>query len=159
MFTPTVPSCSLLENLWVLEKQSGICLFEKSFVENQSEKISVDLASAFLTAISSFVDETFSDGIQSIDFQKRKIHFRFRGRLLFIFIFSKSVKSAHRAKEKLMNRIIDEFYEQYQHILDEQEVLSNISQFSSFSDKLEEILESKSPLDHLLTFLYALNPN
>ena len=159
MFTPTVPSCSLLENLWVLEKQSGICLFEKSFVENQSEKISVDLASAFLTAISSFVDETFSDGIQSIDFQKRKIHFRFRGRLLFIFIFSKSVKSAHRAKEKLMNRIIDKFYEQYQHILDEQEVLSNISQFSSFSDKLEEILESKSPLDHLLTFLYALNPN
>jgi len=127
MFTPTVPSCSLLENLWVLEKQSGICLFEKSFVENQSEKISVDLASAFLTAISSFVDETFSDGIQSIDFQKRKIHFRFRGRLLFIFIFSKSVKSAHRAKEKLMNRIIDKFYEQYQHILDEQEVLSNIS--------------------------------
>ena len=144
----------LIESVWILDKKSGICIFEENLSEDDiNTNISADLASAFLSAISIFVDETFSDGIQSIEFQKRMLFFRFTEKLLYVFVFSKSARISKREKERMMNEIIHNFNIRFKDILSQDKGLGHISQFKVFSDDLKEIMRVKSPIEHLVNFL------
>ena len=137
-----------------LAKDSGICLFEKYLSENEDNlNISADLASAFISAISIFVDETFSDGIQNIEFQKRKLYFRFTDKLLFVFIFSKSIKIPKREQDRIMNQVIKNFYKRFGEDLDNEKFITHISNFKVFSEDIAEIMRAKTPIENLMNFI------
>ena len=147
----------LIESIWILDKKSGICLFEENLSISESNvDISADLASAFISAISTFVDETFSDGIQNIEFQKRKLFFRFTDKLLFVFIFSKSVKITIREQNKIMKEIMNDFYSRFGDKLEQGDFMNQVSDYKIFSENLKEIVRTKSPFENITNFLSFL---
>ncbi len=147
----------LIESIWILDKKSGICLFEENLhgVENKTN-FSADLASAFISAIATFVDETFSDGIQNIEFKKRKLFFRFTSKLLFVFVFSKSTKMLKHEQERLMNKVVKKFNNRFGHNLGKKLFISRTSNFNGFSEDLAEIMRPKLPKENMINFIRYL---
>ena len=78
----------LIDGLWILEIESGSCLFEENYKKWSSHD--TQLISSFLTAIRSFTKEVFSENIEFIQFKSRKIIFEISGRILFIFAITNS---------------------------------------------------------------------
>ncbi|MHA1147683.1 MAG: hypothetical protein ACTSR8_05515 [Promethearchaeota archaeon] len=152
-----IKSNKLIESIWILDKNSGICLFEENLSQDQiGSDISADLASAFLSAISTFVDETFSDGIQNIEFQKRKLYFRFTNELLFVFVFSKSIKTTKRDQDRVMNDIMKSFFLKFGDKLENGDFMNCTSDFRIFSKDLNEIIRAKSPIENFLSLINFL---
>lgn len=146
-----------IESVWILDKKSGICLFEENLHEDKNKtNFSADLASAFISAIATFVDETFSDGIQNIEFKKRKLFFRFTSKLLFIFVFSKSTKMLKHEQERLMNKVVKKFYSRFGDNLGKQMFVSRTSNFNGFSEDLAEIMRPKLPKENMINFIRYL---
>ena len=63
----------LIDGLWILEIESGSCLFEENYKKWSVQD--TQLISSFLTAIRSFTKEAFSEDIEFIQFKTRKIIF------------------------------------------------------------------------------------
>ena len=74
----------MIESLWILDNESGICIFEENYTDITKEGTSTDLISAFLSAILSFANETFTDEIKHIQFSNHRILFEFSNSFLFV---------------------------------------------------------------------------
>ena len=131
----------LIECLWILESNSGICLFEQNYVDITKDNVSIDIISSFFSAILSIAEESFVDEIQYIKFSRRKIFFDFIENLLFI-ISVKDVKSAGEEEiNKIIKQISQKFIEKYKPVISQ--FGGNISQFNNFSTDLEQIVKRK----------------
>ncbi len=131
----------VIENLWIIEKNSGVLLFEENYKDFTKEEISVDLVTSFLSAILNFIDEAFTDEIQFIQFSSRKILFQFTEYVLFVVIVNNNEYSDGAKVKQVINEISARFYENYQHIFEGQRFDGRIARFRIFSDDLRKIVK------------------
>lgn len=143
----------LLENLWILDKESGICIYEQDFRIDSNSEYSVDLVSAFINAMAMFADETFSEGIERIEFKQKKIYFRFSGKLLFVFIFRKNVRISESEINHLINLTVNCFSKMFSSTLNEEYFYNRFELYETFDEKACEIAKKKSPFGNILELL------
>ena len=139
----------LIDGLWVLDYNSGICIFEENY-RDWSTDLSTDLISSFLTALLSFANEAFTDAIQFIQFANHKIIFEFHEHVLFVIAVSDPNISEDQIKitiDKVANKFIKRFHE----ILKNGELKGNIKQFNDFSKDLKEIVKRDPLAKKLIT--------
>ncbi len=130
----------LIECLWILESNSGICIFEQNYVDITKDNVSIDIITSFFSAILSIAEESFVDEIEYIKFSRRKIFFEFVENLLFI-ISVKDVNAGEEQIKMIIDKIAHKFRSKYQSVIPH--FGGNISQFNDFSVDLEEIVKEK----------------
>jgi len=137
----------LIDGLWVLDYNSGICIFEENY-RDWSTDLSTDLISSFLTAILSFANEAFIDAIKFIQFSNHKIIFEFKKQALFVIAVSDPNISEEQIK-KTIEKIANKFTKKFHQILGNGQLKGNIKQFNAFSEDLKKIVK-KEPLSKKL---------
>jgi len=135
----------LIESLYILEKDSGICLFEENYVDITKDGISTDLISSFLSAILSFADETFADEIQHIQFSNRRILFNFSEHVLLVIAVHKETPATDFQIKRMIDNIASQFDQKYSIIFETDQWRGDITQFNDFSQELYEIVK-REPL-------------
>ncbi len=138
----------LIDGLWILEIESGSCLFEENYKKWSIQD--TQLISSFLTAIRSFIKEAFSEDIEFIQFKTRKIIFEVSGKILFIIAVSNSNFSEDILKDIIKNLVI-KFNQSFQSILKKKNIISEFRTFQSFSKDLGQIIGRKPVNIRLLT--------
>ncbi|MFX0031219.1 MAG: hypothetical protein ACFE9P_01030 [Candidatus Hermodarchaeota archaeon] len=131
-------SPNLIQNLWIIERTSGICIFEKNFEENRKIQFPNNLICGFLSAISMLALEVFAENINYIKFSNSKLYFKKTSNFLFIFRF----QNQHPySSQKIMNLIKDiskMFADMYDNTV--QHWNRDVRQFKTFSRHLEKLL-------------------
>ncbi len=148
----------LIENLWIIEKNSGILLFEQNYKDFTKEGISVDLVTSFLSAILNFIDEAFTDEIQFIQFSSRKILFEFTPHVLVVTIVNNKEFSDGAKVKQVINEISSKFYENFQHVFEGYGFDGKVARFRIFSEELKKIVKG-APLSIRLIKLEKIKRN
>jgi hypothetical protein len=139
----------LIDGLWVLDYNSGICIFEENY-RDWSTDLSTDLISSFLTAILSFANEAFIDAIQFIQFANHKIIFEFNEHALFVIAVSDSNISEVQLKVTI-EKVANKFIKKFQAFFENGKLKGNIKQFNEFSEELKKIVKKEPLTKKLIT--------
>jgi hypothetical protein len=132
-----------IESLWILERRSGICIFEENYIDFTKEGISSDMVGAFLAALLSFARETFTDEIQNIQFSNRKVFFKFSKHWLFVTVSGNNKNNYHKIKG-INNEIEEKFKLKFENIFEKDDGWNgNTSLFQDFSIDLKKIVKIK----------------
>lgn len=129
---------SFLQNLWIIEKGSGICIFEKNFEKHKKIKFSNNLICGFFSAISMLALEVFAERISHIKFSNCKLTFKHTNNFLFIFRIQNQPSPSTYKINDLINEISKMFVDLYDNSF--QNWNRDIRQFKSFSHDLENKL-------------------
>lgn len=130
----------IIESLWILDDESGICIFEENYRDITKEGVSTDMIASFLSAILMFAGETFAEEIQHIKFKNSKIIFDFSDH--FLLVIAVSGDSSDFRTKLIASEVKTRFNERFQDILaDGQWAGGDISVFNPFSEDLAEIIE------------------
>lgn len=125
-----------IDACWIIERNTGICLFESDRKNVKSEEISVDLLCGFIFAISKFTSEVFLDTIRHLEMGKRNLIFEFSESLIFIL----AVKKKQISKEKLeamVKKLSKTFVAKYKDRLKHWN--GEVKQFEDFSKNLNDV--------------------
>ncbi len=144
---------SLIESLWILEKASGICIFEEYYVDFTRDGIETDLIASFLSALLSFADEAFEDAIQHIKLSNRKIVFEFSECVLFVVSISDDAPATDGQIKKAIEQIAKKFNDKYRAVLENGKWGGNVDLFSNFSQDLKDIVMKEPVSIKLLQLL------
>lgn len=144
---------SVIDCLWILDKDSGLCIFEREYKSTKELAICSNLISGFLNAISTFIDETFSEGIEVMNLSNRKIYFNYTEELMFVVLFSSSFKASMNQFDNIMNKIIKNFYRRFGEAFTETFWCSKPYIFKSFEEELDSIISGTIPVAHFLEML------
>lgn len=128
----------LLQNLWITEKTSGICIFEENFDKHSRFKFSNDLICGFFSAISMLALDVFTEDISYIKLSNSKIFFKNSKNFLFIFRFQNQFDYTPHKIKSLVNRISKIFVEIYD--ITFQNWNRDLYHFKYFSNHLKNIL-------------------
>jgi hypothetical protein len=124
-----------LQNLWIIERKSGICIFEKNFNDHKKIPFSNNLICGFLSAISMLALEAFAENVTSIKLSRIELYFKNTRNFLFIFsIQNQNPFSSYKIKN-LISEISDMFIEIYDKGFENWD--KDIRQFKNFSSYLE----------------------
>lgn len=141
----------LLDNLWIIERETGNCFFEHDFNSDLEEiKHPLDVISSFFTAFSSLVDTIYSDKIKKIHFQGRRLYFKATEELVFIASVKNTNKTSDSKIDRLLSKIIDRFNHKYSQKINILNDFSIKSDFYGFIDTLEGLVRTKNPSAHFL---------
>ncbi len=135
----------LIEGLWILEYESGLCLFEEIYKDFTKEGMSTDLITGFLSALLNFANETFSDAILHIQLANRKIIFQTSKHVLLVVAVSAKAPADDAEIKFTIRKIAKIFNKKFQSIFKKGKWSGKVSVFSSFSDNLKQIVK-KEPL-------------
>lgn len=130
-----------IDCLWILEPNSGICIFEENYEDITTEGTSIEVIAGFLSAILSFADEAFAETIQHIKFSNKKIFFELTDYALFVVAIKDERKINSNNTYELIKEISNQFYSQFREALEHWN--GNINQFDSFSESLKLITKRK----------------
>ena len=124
-------------NLWLLDRNSGICLFEQNFHEWPGKDKS-DLVAGFLYAILNISKELAEDIVSYIQLKdKYRISYRLSESLIFVVI---SLKVDQGWISAVLERIEHKFEEIFPDFC-KKRFLGDINIFKSFAKETEKILE------------------
>jgi len=128
-----------LIKLWIIEKESGILIFEQVFEEIQI--IDSDLISGFFVAMMSFAQETTNQEIEFIQLKQIRISFK----LLYRFIFAIATEHdvEYEETEEFLKKIHERFESKYKNVL-QQGFVGETSIFNNFAQDIEDVLGKKS---------------
>lgn len=135
----------LIESLWILSSESGICIYEENYEDITKDGINVDLISSFISALLTFADETFTDEIQHIKFVNRKIVFHFSDYFLFVVAVHDNAPASDAHIKQVILEIAEKFNDKYFEMFAENKWDGNIEAFEPFSEDLREIVK-KEPI-------------
>lgn len=128
----------MLQNLWITEKTSGICIFEKNIDEHGRIKFSNNLICGFFSAVSMLGLEVFAENISCIIFSNSKIIFKNTKNFLFIFRFQNKYDFNSYKIKNLINEISKTFADTYDNTL--QNWNRDVCHFKNFSNLIESKL-------------------
>ena len=134
-----------IDSLWILERSSGLCIFEENYVDFTKNGITSDLIASFLSALLSFAGETFTDEIQYIKFSNRKIFFHFSDYVLFVIAINNKNTDNIIQTEWIKKEIAERFKNKYQSVFKHDNWSNNISMFNGFSTILKNLVK-KEPI-------------
>jgi propanediol dehydratase large subunit len=126
--------------IWIIQKDSGICVFEQSFSES-AVTIDSDLIGGFLSAILNFSDEVIKSSIQYIQLNDYLLYYDFSRDFVFVYLCEPdvSVKNIGKISEKTVKSFGTHFEQPGQ-----LSFTGDVSKFNTFASETEQILESKS---------------
>ncbi|MFX0025837.1 MAG: hypothetical protein ACFE8M_05430 [Candidatus Hermodarchaeota archaeon] len=125
------------ENLWIIERKSGICLFHKSFRYLKNKSLSVDLICGFLSAIAMLASEAFAEDIRYIKLSNSKLYFQYTANFLFILsVQNETLLNPYKIKT-LINNISDLFVFYYDKDFESWD--RDIHKFKAFTKYLENL--------------------
>lgn len=131
----------LIDSLWVLDINSGIVIFEENYSDFTKEGMTADLMSAFLSALLSFTEESFTSNIEHIKLSDRKILFEPSEYVLFV-VSQKDFSIGDKRIMKLIKDISDKFGEKYNSFFERTDHFDGrIKRFQGFSKDLREIVK------------------
>ena len=134
---------TVIESIWILEKKTGLCIFEANYVDITKDGLHTDLVGNFLSALLTFAEETFTDQIKYVKFSNRKVEFSFTEYFLFaIFISDKNIDSDNDVNNKI-DRIIFKFNDKYQNVFKNNNWNGNITLFNDFSEDLKQLIKEE----------------
>lgn len=126
------------ENLWIIERNSGICIFNKNIKCLKKKHLSIDLICGFLSAISMLASEAFAEDIKYIKLSNSKLYFKYTTNFLFVLsIQNENRFNSHKIKT-LINDISDLFVFYYDKDFESWD--RDIRQFKAFSKYLANIV-------------------
>jgi len=144
----------LIDSLWVLEAQSGIVIFEENYSDFTKEGMEADLMSAFLSALLSFTEESFTSDIEHIKLTDRKILFEPTQYVLFV-VSQKDFSISDKRIKKMIKEISEKFADKYDSFFERTKHWDGrIKRFQGFSKDLKAIVK-KEPLT--VKFLRSLD--
>lgn len=127
-----------LENLWIIEKKSGICIFNKNYIYLKKKHQSTDLICGFLSAISMLASEAFAEDIKYIKLSNSKLYFKHTINFLFVLsIQNENRFNSHKIKT-LINDISELFIFYYDKDFENWD--RDIRHFKAFSKYLANIV-------------------
>ncbi|MFX0018365.1 MAG: hypothetical protein ACFFAK_04195 [Promethearchaeota archaeon] len=126
------------ENLWIIEKKSGICIFNKNFKYLKKKHLSIDLICGFLSAISMLALEAFSEDIKYIKLSNSKLYFKYTTNFLFVLSIQKENRFNSNKIRTLINDISDLFIFYYDKDFESWD--RDIRQFKAFSKYLAKLI-------------------
>lgn len=145
----------LIDGIWILDIDSGLCLFEENYVDFKKEGISRDLITGFLSAIINFIGEAFNDKLQFIMFSNHKILFKFYlNKLLFVVAINTYVTNNPEINSHVIGCIDDiseRFYEKFHSRFENGGWDGYMRGFKAFSHDLRDIIKRKPLSIKLLT--------
>ena len=126
------------ENLWIIERKSGICIFNQNFKCLKKKHLSIDLICGFLSAISMLASEAFAEDIKYIKLSNSKLYFKRTMNFLFVLsIHNENRFNSHKIKT-LINDISDLFVFYYDKDFESWD--RDIRQFKAFSKYLADMV-------------------
>jgi len=126
------PSRNQISHIWIIDRESGICVYEVSWNE---DNIDSDLVSGFLLATYTFGQEIAGKDIRTIDFGDLQILFTVRRHFLVaLTVPGKRTISAR----KLLQRVAKQFETDYGGTIESW--TGRCAEFQGFDDVLARIL-------------------
>ncbi|MFX1495303.1 MAG: hypothetical protein ACFFBZ_13545 [Promethearchaeota archaeon] len=126
------------DNLWIIERKSGICIFNKNFKYIKNKQLSVDLICGFLSGIAMLVSEAFAEDIRYIKLSNSKLYFKYTTNFLFVL----SIKNENQLNSYKIKSLINDisalfifFYDR-----DFESWDRDIRKFKAFSKYLKNII-------------------
>ena len=147
----------LIDGLWILENQSGLCLFEEIYNDFTKEGISSDLITSFLLALLTFADEAFSDAILHIQLRNHKIIFDLTKYVLFVVAINAKAPASDAEIKYAIRKIAKVFNKKFQNVFKKGNWSGNVSIFDSFSDDLKQIVKREPLTLKFLTVQQVIN--
>ena len=132
----------IIDGIWILENDTGICLFEQIYKDFTKKGVSTDLITSFLVALLYFADEAFIDEIQFIKFSKYKIVFEYSDYVFYVIAINDNVEFSQKVVKKKITEIKERFKKNFTKYF-EGNWDKNISIFNSFSKDLAQIVKQK----------------
>ena len=132
----------LIHSLWILNSDSGVCLFEQLYRDITTEQIHSDLIVGFFSALLSFAQESFAKEIKHITMQDLRFFFDSDNYYIYIATTSDDIKVSNEKVKKILVAIKEKFGEKYKSIM-EKGWDGNIAQFRDFSEDLREIVKQE----------------
>ncbi|MHA1821459.1 MAG: hypothetical protein ACTSU2_01855 [Promethearchaeota archaeon] len=126
-----------LYNVWIIEKDSGICIFEQNFKEL---KVNSDLISGFLVAMLNFGKEIADNDIKSINFQELKIFYSIQNKFLLIIAVKEDTDP--KDVDDFLQLISEKFDKEYVPKLEKWD--GNTDIFLPFGDYIESLTDKKA---------------
>lgn len=142
LVVPQTPRLCLrgLQKLWIIDRQTGICLFEQTFAKPPRE-VDSDLIGGFLTAISKFCEELVGEEIASIRTQNLQILYHAAEKFVVIVLLPNNINN--EIAQSMLNEISILFVEKYAGYLDAGK-LANVSVFQDFAVEMEHLYNAKT---------------
>lgn len=122
------------QNLLIIERESGVCVFEGMFREDELG-VDADLMGGFLVAMLQFANELQEDTIQAIRLRKRQIVYDVSKNLIVTAAVRPGVDAD--AIQDTLRRIRKDFKHRYKHQLSAWD--GNVEQFDAFGDQLRDL--------------------
>ncbi len=129
-----------VHSLWILERQTGICLFEQTFEANTS-KVDADLVGGFLSAITKFCKELVGEEIRRIETPSMCILYHGAEKFIMALLFENSANA--NVAEGLLNDISQLFALKYATYLEAGQV-ANVAVFNDFAAEVERRFDHKT---------------
>ncbi len=122
-----------VQKLWILNRQSGICLFEQTF-DARLREMDPDLIGGFLMAISKFCEEMIGEEIRVIETQSMRIYYQNAEKFVVAVLSQNTIKKS--MAESFLKEVTDLFIGKYTSYLDAGH-LANVSIFRDFAAEIE----------------------
>jgi hypothetical protein len=129
-----------VHSLWILERQTGICLFEQTF-EGSSGKVDADLIGGFLSAISKFCEELVGEEIRLIETPSMRILYHGAEKFIVVLLLENTVIVP--VAETMLKEISLLFTQKYATYLETGQ-LANVAVFNDFAAEIEHRFERKA---------------
>ncbi|TFF94791.1 MAG: hypothetical protein EU543_00400 [Promethearchaeota archaeon] len=123
----------VLQDIWILDRNSGVVLFNRVY----DEELDVQLFGGLMSALNSFAEILSKEGLTSFELSQKRFGILKRKNFLFIGNCAKKVKEKKIIEE--LEIISEKFFEIYADILDSWQ--GDITMFQSFEKEIEDSLE------------------
>lgn len=128
------PASKWLSNIWIIEKDSGICIFEQSF---KNINMNPDLISGFLIAMLNFGKELADKDFESIQFKELKIALNNYDHYIIAMAITDDANDAD--VRDFFEIVSDEFSKRYDEILTDWQGETSI--FDKFGEYTENLVD------------------
>ncbi|MEJ2252216.1 MAG: hypothetical protein P8Y97_21455 [Candidatus Lokiarchaeota archaeon] len=130
-------SIYLIEAIWIIERKSGICIFDKSYKEQEKSGITGDLICGFFSAFVDISEEFFNQQVEFIKLHDSRLYFTFLKNVIFVIKFEEGLLLEEEIEDIIFG-ISLEFITEFPDVLSNWN--GNLHKFETFSKILNEIV-------------------
>lgn len=136
--------------IWIMQKDSGLCIFEQSFSED-AMNIDSDLIGGFLSALQGFSYEVVNSSIEYVKLRDYLLYYDFSKEYTFVYLADPdtSTKEMKRTSESIVEAFEKRFGTGPDSVF-----TGDVSKYAEFGSDMETLLDSKS---YYLKYMKEIN--
>jgi hypothetical protein len=137
---PGGKAISEILKFWIIQRDSGVCVFEQSFSES-AMNLDSDLIGGFISAIMNFSDEVVHSKIEFVKLKDYLLFYDFSKEFIFVYLCSEDAQV--RNIKKISDRVVATFAERFE-LNSEQGFTGDVTKYGDFAGEIETLLDTKS---------------